>query len=458
MIDKLTARLKSFVALQPSWFFMLYASLAAFFTYSCMYAFRKPFTIAEFNGYSLLGVHYKIWMISAQVLGYTLSKFIGIKFVSEIKPAKRAISILVLVGIAELSLLLVYLVPYPYNFVFMFLNGLPLGIIWGLVFSYLEGRALTELLGAILSVSFIVASGVVKSAGKFLMVNYHTSEFAMPFLTGALFIVPLILSVFLLDSIPPPTPTDIALRTKREPMDKTQRKAFLKEFFTVIVLMVLAYVFLTIFREIRDNFANEIWAGLGLDKDPAIFTIAEIPVALFSLLILSLLVFIKSNIKALQAILWIILAGFILIILSSVLFTSGLINGITWMILVGTGIYLGYIPFNAFLYERMISAFKCVGNVGFVMYISDAFGYLGSLGVVFFKNFFSPSISWMNFFIQIGCWVSIAGILLISLCIIYFTRKYHFTSNHQTSDHGKNIDVITRKPLFAFNTWTSFHK
>jgi hypothetical protein len=451
-------RLKEFIARQPAWFFTMYASLAAFFAYSCMYAFRKPFTIAAFDGYTLFGVHYKIWLITAQVLGYTLSKFIGIKFVSEMKAAKRAVSIIILVGIAEFSLLLVYLVPYPYNFVFMFFNGLPLGIIWGLVFSYLEGRELTELLGAVLSASFIIASGVVKSAGKFLMIHYHTSEFAMPFLTGALFLIPLVISVYLLDCIPAPTSRDISLRTKREPMDKYQRKAFLKEFSTGIVLMILAYVFLTIFREIRDNFANEIWTSLGIGKDPAIFTIAELPVAFFTLFVLTLLIFIKSNIRALQAILGIILVGFALIILSSLLYHAGRMNGITWMILTGTGIYLGYIPFNAFLYERMISAFKYTSNIGFVMYLSDAFGYLGSLGVVFYKNFFSSSISWINFFTQTAIWVSLAGMVLISFAIHYFTKKHQSLSHNQTYDHGNEINVTSRKPLFAVNSRATFNQ
>ena len=44
----------------------------------------------------------------------------------------------------------------------MFFNGLPLGMIGGLVVRYLEGRRASELLLAALSCSFIVASGAVK--------------------------------------------------------------------------------------------------------------------------------------------------------------------------------------------------------------------------------------------------------------------------------------------------------
>ena len=457
-MNGLTQQIREYIAIKPKWFFIVFASLTAFLTYSCMYAFRKPFTIATFEGYTLFGVDYKIWLITAQVLGYTLSKFIGIKFVSEMVVTKRAISIIVLVSISEIALFLVYLFPYPYNFVFMFFNGLPLGIIWGLVFSYLEGREFTELLGAILSVSFIIASGFVKSVGKFLIMYFHVSEFAMPFLTGAIFLFPLIICVLLLNCIPPPSAKDIALRTKREPMNSNQRKAFLREFSTGIILMVLAYILLTIFREIRENFANDLWNTLGFSKNSSIFTVAEIPVAFFTLSILSLLIFIKSNIKGLMIIHAFIILGFMLILFSSILFRIGQMNGYIWMIMVGTGLYLGYIPFNAFLFERMISAFKYTSNIGFVMYVSDACGYCASLGVVFFKNFNSPSISWMNFFVQMGIWVSIGGIILISFSIIYFSQKYHFQIHNNIIKNGDKINDVTRKPLFAFNAGTTFNK
>ena len=50
----------------------------------------------------------------------------------------------------------------------MFINGLPLGMVFGLVMAYLEGRRQTEMLAAVLCASFIVSSGFVKSVGKWL--------------------------------------------------------------------------------------------------------------------------------------------------------------------------------------------------------------------------------------------------------------------------------------------------
>ena len=196
-----------------------------------MYAFRKPFSAGTFEGMELAGIGFKTVLITSQVIGYTLSKFIGIKYVSEVSPSKRAISILFLIGMAELFLLLFGLVPAPYNFVMLFLNGLPLGMVFGLVLRYLEGRRMTEALSAGLCASFIVSSGVVKSVGRSLIQDYGISEFWMPFLTGLIFVIPLLLFVWMLNQIPPPSKTDVEHRTERVSMNHHQRMDFFRRHF-----------------------------------------------------------------------------------------------------------------------------------------------------------------------------------------------------------------------------------
>src|SRR5579859_262530 len=125
-------------------FFIIWCMLAAFGTYFCMYALRKPFNAGLYQGYHLWHIDYKAILIIAQVLGYMASKFIGIKVISELRPENRQKLIICLILVAELGLLLFGLIPPPYNFACLFLNGLPLGMIWGIIFSYLEGRRFTE--------------------------------------------------------------------------------------------------------------------------------------------------------------------------------------------------------------------------------------------------------------------------------------------------------------------------
>ncbi len=404
--------------------FALVAAVSSFLVYSCMYAFRKPFTAATFDSLYFLGIHYKIWLITSQIIGYTISKFFGIKYISELRSEKRIQTILSVIGIAWISLLLFAITPAPYNFVFMFLNGLPLGLVWGIVFSYLEGRRTTELLGASVSVTFIVSSGFVRTVGRFLMQEYGVSEYWMPFVTGSLFIVPLIISVWLLNKLPEQNSKDVENRTQRVPMNREERKTFLKRFASAIIPFTLAYLLLTVLRDVRDNFSTEIWIELGKGDVPAIFTTAEIPIGAGVLIIVSFMILIKDNLRALNTSLLFIAGGMGINILATIAFQMQIIGGVSWMIQVGFGLYLGYITYHALLFERFIATFKYASNIGFLFYTADAFGYLGSVTTFLMKNFFSPGLSWLNFFSSITYSLSALG---IGLCLVsYFAIKIKY--------------------------------
>jgi hypothetical protein len=388
-----------------------------------MYAFRKPFAVASFSGIDLWGIDYKTLLIISQVFGYMLSKFLGIKIVSEMKQNKRAVTILILIAFSELSLFLFSVTPMPYNIMFLFFNGLPLGMVWGLVFSYLEGRKLTEVLGAGLSISFIVSSGFVKSVGKIVINDFGISEYGMPYVTGLIFAVPLVFFVWMLDQVPPPSKEDEELRTVRVPMNYKERISFFKTFAFGITILTLIYMGLTAFRDLRDNYAVEIWSELGYADQPMIFTYTEIPIAISVLIIMGSLMLIKNNMKALLVNHYIILIGILLVGISTQSFLSGLISPTVWMMIVGFGLYMGYVPFNCILFDRFIATYKTASNAGFLIYIADSFGYLASVGLLIYKNFGESELSWYDFFIKSAYTLTIVCSILTVISIIYFRRK-----------------------------------
>jgi len=403
---------------------VLYISIVAFLVYACMYGLRKPFTVAEFRGLTMWGMDLKVLLIISQVIGYSLSKFIGIKVISEMKRNYRAVSIIILTGMAECSLILFSIVKPPLSLVFLFFNGLPLGMIWGLVFAYLEGRKTTEILGTVLSVSFIVSSGFVKSIGKILMNSFHLTDFQMPWVTGIIFYIPLILMVWLLDKSPDPTNDDELSRTKRVPMDRKQRIRIFSEFAVGLILMTLAYMLLTVYRDLRDNFAVDIWKSMGFSGNSMLFTWSELPIAIIVFAVMGSLMMIKNNRKAFLMNNYIVLSGFALIGISTLALKAGLISPLAWMILLGLGTYLGYLPFNCLLFDRLIAAFGSAANAGFFIYIADSFGYLGSVGTLIFKNFYSRNLSWLNFLETTSFSMAISGSILMVLSIWYFNMKF----------------------------------
>lgn len=388
--------------------FVAFTILAAFSTYFCMYGFRKTFAVGTFAGtvaLPLVGeIDLKILLIISQVLGYCLSKFMGIKVVSEMTGERRAAALVGVIGLAWAALLLFPLLPGAWKALALFLNGLPLGMVWGLTFGFLEGRRFTEVLGAGLSASYIIASGAVKTVGK-LALDWGVGEYWMPFVVGALFFPPLCLAVWALSCLPPPTAEDEALRTKRLPMDGAARVRFTLAFLPGLALLTALYILLTAYRDFRDNFAREIWDALGYSESPSIMTTSELPIAVGVLGALALLMLIKDNRKALIAVHAIMLLGTVLIGASTWAWQAGIIGPAAWMVLVGLGLYIGYVPFGCVLFDRLIAAVGFAGTAGFMIYVTDAFGYLGSVGLMLYKNFGQSDLSWLDFFVGFS-WVT----------------------------------------------------
>ena len=408
---------------QKQWLSITLAALAAFCVYTCMYAYRKPFTAAEYSGLQFLRIDYKIWLVVAQTIGYTLSKFYGIHFIAELGHRKRWRTILLIIGVSWICLLFFAIVPPPYNIVFMLLNGFPLGIIYGLVFSYLEGRRTTELLGAVLSTSFIFASGFTQSAGKYILLDWNVNEWWMPFVTGAVCLLPTIIFTLLLERTPLPTEQDIVERTERKSMNKKERLQFIRTFLPGLLLLITCYVFLTIIRDYRSNFASNIWNELGQGKNASVFTQSELPAALITLLMMGSLIFIRKNVVALMINHVIVFAGFLLSVVVTLFYLKNDISPFWWMSLTGIGLYMGYVPFNCMLFDRLIASFKYVSNAGFIIYLADSFGYLGSDAVLISKNFLKVDISWSDFFVKMIFVLSGIGMLLICISAWYFRNK-----------------------------------
>ena len=419
---KLMYQLRAKVAKWPYAVLSVMAAVAAFGLYTSMYAFRKAFAAGTFTGQQYLHVDYKVWLVIAQVLGYTLSKFYGIRFIAEVNSKNRARYILTLIGIAWLALLAFAVIPAPFNIIFLFINGFPLGLIWGLVFGYLEGRRSTEFMAAVLSISLIFASGFVKTIGRTLLSVFHVNEYLMPFLTGAIFILPLLLFVFFMELMPAPTTQDQQLRTKRSPMNAAGRKQFLMRFLPGIILTIIIYVLLTIMRDIRDNFEVEIWADLGI-KSNSIYTNIDSVISIIVLVAMSLLILVKKNLKAFSIIHLLIICGCVLVGISTTLYTLKLISPVSWMTMAGLGLYLGYVPYNAIFFERMIATFNYRSNVGFIMYVADSMGYLGSISILLIKELGRPNISWGNFFKEGVMAVAIVGGICGVLSLLYFLQS-----------------------------------
>ena len=130
---------------------------------------------------------------------------------------------------------------------------------------------------------------------------------------------------------------------------------------------------------------------------------------------------------------YLVVLGFALSLVGTLLFVYGHLSAFWWMTVTGMGLYMGYVPFNCMLFERLIASFKYVSTAGFIIYFADSFGYLGSDVILLAKNFSRGHMSYSDFFIKMILTVSIMGAALTFVSSLYFRKKYerHFqiTSN-----------------------------
>ncbi len=399
-------------------------AVAAFGAYFCMYAFRKPFTVATYADVAPIWDYgFKTVLVVAQVIGYVVSKFVGIRYIAEIAPHRRVRSMFVQIGLAHASLLFFAVTPTPLNAIWLFVNGLMLGMIFGLIMGFLEGRRNTEALIAALCTSFILADGAVKSIGAWLL-SQGVPELWMPFAAGLLFVPPLVICSAILNRVPPPDAWDVAARGERAPMTAGDRGRVLKRYGFGLGLIVLMYLFVTILRSIRADFAPEIWSGLGVVPDPGLFTRSEVVVALGVLVVNGSMIFIGNNRAAFFAALG--LASFGLCMTAAVVkgLEYGLVSPFFFMVLPGLGLYLPYIAVHTTMFERFFALTRDRGTIGYLMYLADAFGYLGYVGVLLTREMFQlrPSEGMLPFFLTICTVVAFAGSALMIPAAIYFRR------------------------------------
>lgn len=460
----------------------LYGAFASFGVYFCMFAFRKPFTVAQYEGKTFLDafldspIQLKSALVTSQIIGYALAKWVGVKFCSEATRGARARMLTLLILMAEFMLLLFAWLPPDWKVVAMFLNGLPLGMVWGLVVLYLEGRRTSEALLAGLSCSYILASGVTKDIGRDLMAGRDwltifsinlpdalsfgargplnvnlpnpfalsgagdsgVSEFWMPFCTGLLFLPPFLVAVWLLDQMPEPSKEDQLARVRREPMDRPRRRAFVRRFLPGVVMLLVAYFFVTAYRDFRDIFGAEIFSALGEER-PGTFSRSESWVTLGVLSALAALVFIRDNRWGLVGAFLIMTSGAALLGVGTLLFDAGRVSGATWMILTGLGVYLAYVPYGSVLFDRLIASTGVVGTAVFAIYLADFVGYVGTIGVMQYKDLSYAKISHLDFFRGFSYFLSILATVTLAVSCIYFVWGHR--SGRHAGRIGANRDV-----------------
>lgn len=340
--------------------FILWAGGAALLSYSLVYTLRKPFTAATFDGIEAFGFDYKVLVTIIQIAGYLIAKFIGIKLISELKRENRLKFILVSIAVAELSLVAFGALPTPYNMFAMFFNGLSLGCMWGVIFSFIEGRRTTDILASLLGISIVISSGTAKSIGLFVMNTLNVSEFWMPALIGAFALPLLALLGYSLTRLPQPTAQDIEQKSSRVTLNGKQRKELFIDFMPFLVLLFVANLMLVVLRDIKEDFLVKIIDMNGQSS----WMFAQVDTVSYinnSGVIQERWSFVKSKHKSFGCPAGLVVLGTATMSFISFNYDSLQLDAITWLFVQSLCLYIAYLCFQSIFFDRFIACFKIKG-------------------------------------------------------------------------------------------------
>lgn len=431
----------------PDWLFVLWAGGTALLSYSLVYALRKPFTAAEFNGLLVCGMDYKIAVSIIQLLGYVCAKLLGIKYISELKPEGRLKFIIGSAALSELSLIVFGLLPVPYNIVALFFNGLSLGCMWGVIFSFLEGRRTTDILASIMGVSMALSSGIAKSLGLYALHDLHVSEFWMPALIGAIAFPLLCFTGWMMTRFPKPTAADIASRSVRVTLNGRERWKLFRQFMPILIMLFAANLLLTIQRDVKEDFIVCIidvstissWAFAQIDSIATLVLLAT-----FALLATT-----YDHLKVLCILLILSTLGMGTLAFLGINFHHINLPTTIWLFGQSLCLDMAYLSFQTIFFERFIACFKIRGNVGFFIITIDFVGYLGTLALLLFKEFYASHIDWQSFYNHMSFWIGIVCCIAFMGSFVYMIqakkRKQSIDLSNNVSDETESIEIENSK-------------
>jgi hypothetical protein len=289
----------------------------------------------------------------------------------------------------------------------------------------------------------MVASGSAKSTAAAVL-DAGVPENWMPALCGSVAACVFIFFVTLLDTIPDPSESDRKVRSERRTMTPAEAKKFLLKWAPGLGTVTLVYACLTAFRNFRDFFAPELWRDLdGANFNPSRFTETEIPVGICTAVAYSLLYWMKDNKKAFFAILGTMFLGGFTIMVATFIHSSGLIDPLPWMVMIGVGLYMAYIPPGAMLYDRFNGATGQPFTSVFMIYLSDVVGYTGTLSILFYKTFGDPDLRYVDFFHKLSFIAACACMFGMVVAAIYFAIAMRNLVPANATAHIPLKEVVT---------------
>eukprot|EP00913_Durusdinium_trenchii_P009880 g9273.t1 len=258
--------------------------------------------------------------------------------------------------------------------------------LYGGIVTYLEGRRSTEILLASISASLVFA-GTVSRACAAELLHWGVPPRLMPLL-----LVSFLLAAFLLVETaraPPPSRADVAARSARTAMPPRRQWEFVRENLLGVVATIGIWACMAGLRSFRDFYTQQIFAAALKDDSPSskVYVLADVPGAILSFISLVMMSWVSNNQRALFLMLLTNVSGhsvkgLFLMAACTYLFRHHELPGMAWILIYSAAFYAAYSVLNAPLNERIFAVTRAEGTCSFLIYASDFFGYVVTIGLL----------------------------------------------------------------------------
>ncbi|CAK8990004.1 unnamed protein product [Durusdinium trenchii] len=259
--------------------------------------------------------------------------------------------------------------------------------LYGGIVTYLEGRRSTEILLASISASLVFA-GTVSRACAAELLHWGVPPRLMPLLLGS---VSFLLAAFLLVETaraPPPSRADVAARSARTAMPPSKQWEFVRENLLGVVATIGIWACMAGLRSFRDFYTQQIFAAALKDDSPSskVYVLADVPGAILSFISLVMMSWVSNNQRALFLMLLTNVSGLFLMAACTYLFRHHELPGMAWILIYSAAFYAAYSVLNAPLNERIFAVTRAEGTCSFLIYASDFFGYVVTIGLLMYQS------------------------------------------------------------------------
>ena len=216
-------------------------------------------------------------------------------------------------------------------------------------------------------------------------------------------------------------------------------------------MLFFANLFITVLQDIKEDFLVKILDVNTHNYSSWLFARVDGIVTVIILIIFGSMSLIKSNIKVLFLLLFLVMGGAATLSFVAFRYYELQLSPLAWLFIQSLCLYISYLSFQTIFFDRFIACFKIRGNVGFFIATIDFIGYTGTVLVLVAKEFFNPDINWLEFYNLLSGYVGVICFIVFLCSVIYLVQRYRKEYNFTLKSP---VDKVFTERSFSIKSTT----